>query len=95
MKLLLIEAINRHRKIGRSFLSFGLGYIASYLKKHIPSLEIRITNHNITEALSSFKPDMVGISSVTQNYGIAKEIAHMCKNESYFTTVPMFLNKFS
>lgn len=87
MRLLLIEAINRRRKIGRSFLSFGLGYIASYLKKHIPSLEIRIINHTIVETLSSFKPDMVGISSVTQNYGIAKEIAHMCKNESYLVVM--------
>ena len=30
---------------------------------------------------------MVGISSVTQNYGIAKEIAHMCKNESYIVVM--------
>lgn len=87
MKLLLIEAINLRRKMGRSFLSFGLGYIASYLEKHIPSLEIRIINHTITKALSSFKPDIVGISSVTQNYGIAKEIAHMCKNESYLVVM--------
>lgn len=82
MKLLLIEAINLRCKIGRSFLSFGLGYIASYLKKHVPSLEIKIINHNIAGTLNSFKPDIVGISSVSQNYSIAKEIAHMCKNES-------------
>src|SRR3989339_239028 len=87
MKLLLIEAINLRCKIGRSFVSFGIGYIAAYLKKHIPSLEIRVINHNIAEALSSFKPDIVGISSVTQNYGIAKDIARMCKNESYLVVM--------
>lgn len=83
MRLLLIEAIDPSRKMGISFFSFGLGYIASYLKKHIQSVDIKIINRDIVERLHSFKPDIVGISSVTQNYNIAKEIARICKNESY------------
>jgi radical SAM superfamily enzyme YgiQ (UPF0313 family) len=78
MKILFINAINESRK---SFTEFGtpaLGilYLASYLSKYGSFNDIRILEcgHIDEQALRPIKPDIVGVSSVTQNFMIAKNI---------------------
>lgn len=59
--------------------SLSLGYIAAYLMKYNKDIKIKIINHNVDKTINSFKPDLVGISSVSQNYNIAKKISKICK----------------
>lgn len=85
-KILFVNAINEHRrrKVETRYPSLGTSYIASYLRKYG-----KFNNVNIIEAgqslsselLREYNPDLVGISSVTQNFNIAKAIAAKIKKE--------------
>jgi len=83
MKLLLVNAIESKTTIEEEYFPpLGLGYIASYLRKNMPSIKIRIIEKNINEELGMFKPDIVGIYSLSQNFGEAKNISKICRNSS-------------
>ncbi|MFC1631958.1 cobalamin-dependent protein, partial [Candidatus Omnitrophota bacterium] len=90
MRLLLIEAIDYGLKEVTSFPSLGLGCIAAYLKKYLASVEIKIISKNIESNLTAFKPDLVGISSVSQNFNAAKEAARLCKAKGLFVIMGGF-----
>ena len=79
MKLLFVNAVNPGKTIENIYPPLGPAYIASYLRKHLDNIEIRLIEGNVEEELSKFAPDLVGISSVTQNFNIAASIAGMCK----------------
>lgn len=61
----------------------GLGYIASYLRKYHGTTEINIISrsyeHDIDELVKKYRPEVVGISSTTQNYNTACSIANKIK----------------
>ncbi len=91
MKILFINAISR-REIDFNdsaiFESLGPAYLASSLRQNIDaSIEFKIINDNIEEELAAFKPDIVGISSVTQNYNIAKKYAEIVKRKGLLVIV--------
>jgi len=81
MRLLLINAITSSYTIENIYPPLGLGYIASYLREYLPNINIKIIEGNVEETLVEFSPDLVGISSVSQNYGIALKIAKLCKKK--------------
>jgi len=55
----------------------GIGYISSYLKKHLNFQDIVI--ERFSDKLLSHKPDIVGMSSTTMNYNKAIDIATKAK----------------
>src|SRR3989344_8229315 len=85
MKILLVNTIDARDSTAIPHL--GLAYLASYLRKYRGSDEIKITDNEIDSCLLSFKPDIVGISSVSQNYSLAKEIARKVKKSGAITVV--------
>ncbi len=84
MRLLLVNAIHTKRQVETSLQPIGLAYLASYLRANVDPLEIKIANTCSERMLNDFRPDMVGISSVTQNFGLAKRYAGMCKAAGSF-----------
>jgi anaerobic magnesium-protoporphyrin IX monomethyl ester cyclase len=84
MRLLLVNAIHTKRQVETSLQPIGLAYLASYLRTHVDTLGIRIANNCSERMLHDFRPDIVGISSVTQNFGLAKRFARMCKAAGSF-----------
>lgn len=84
MKILLISAINTHVETETRYPQLGLGYLVSYMRKHLAkdTHEFKVVNNNIEEVLDSFRPDLVGISSLSQNYSIVKNYAQMCKKRN-------------
>lgn len=84
-KILFIDAI-RYWEEGREFETLvdnpGLLYLgSSIMQKFGPDyFDIKIACRDIEQHLSRFKPDIVGISSVTQNFNIAKKYASMAKS---------------
>lgn len=87
MKLLLVNAVDVARSIETVYPPLGLGYLASSLKRHFPEIEIKIIDRDICQTVKSFAPDAVGVSSVSQNFGRAIEIAALCKK----INIPVFV----
>jgi radical SAM superfamily enzyme YgiQ (UPF0313 family) len=87
MRILLIQALNAREYVQTVFPGLGLAYLASYLKARIPEVELRIIQGEVGNAVSEFKPQIVGISSVTQNWPIAREIARGAKESGALVVV--------
>lgn len=86
MKLLLVNTVNDRTDLDSALPHLGLGYIAAYLRERL-SIEIKIIDWNVKEQISEWKPDIVGISSATENYNIAKDIAIFCKEQNVITII--------
>jgi anaerobic magnesium-protoporphyrin IX monomethyl ester cyclase len=72
-RILLVNAINTSVEVERRYPNLGLGYLASVLRKNFSEkkLKILIVDHHIKKTTENFRPNIVGISSVSQNYNIA------------------------
>ncbi len=81
IKILFIDAKDTSRAIETVFPPLGLGYVVSSLRRRFgeDAAECRIVSAGVDEALDSFKPDLVGISAVSQNYCKAIAAAAVAK----------------
>jgi anaerobic magnesium-protoporphyrin IX monomethyl ester cyclase len=79
MKILFINAINPFAEVQYRFPQLGLGYLAASLRNHFEDIQIRIVDRDVEKELDAFKPEIVGITSVSQNYNYAKQYAKMAK----------------
>jgi len=63
--------------------SLGLGYIKSYLMKYsnVDNLNVEILKYNVLDILQKDQPDLIGISSVTQDYSNAIKFAYKIKEK--------------
>lgn len=75
MKLLLAHAIDERNSIESLFAPLGLGYLASSLAAGAPHVQVEIAQADIERRIEESRPDIVGISSVTQNFRRARELA--------------------
>lgn len=82
MKVALISVINPASPRDAILPPLGLAYIASYLQKHSSSVKVRvfINSNDIIGRLQGWKPDIVGISSVTQNFNLAINLGKEIKS---------------
>ena len=86
MRILLIHAIDCRREVETSVRPLGLAYLAAYVRERHPDVEVRISSR-LPGPSDPFHPDMVGISSVTHNYGAACEIAREAKARGHGVVV--------
>ncbi|MBI5238009.1 MAG: radical SAM protein [Deltaproteobacteria bacterium] len=84
MKILLISAINPHVESETRYPQMGLGYLVSYARKKLgaDAHVFKVVNRGVEETLDSFKPDLVGISCFSANYGIVKRYAALCRKRN-------------
>lgn len=85
MKLLLVNCLNLDeglRSAENSGEHLGVLYLAASLRRNFSSkeLEIKVTYSLSNTLLNEFKPDIVGLSSVSQNYYVAQRYAQSCKD---------------
>ncbi len=80
MKLLLINTVDTNNPVELLFPPLGLAYVAAYLRDRIAGIDVVIITDQIEEKIRSFQPDLVGLSTVSQNYNLAKEYARICKS---------------
>lgn len=79
-KILLINAINPIMELEQRYPPLGLGYLVSCLRQSFKdAFEFKIIDRCITKTIEQFKPDIIFLSSVTQNYDIAKKYAQIAK----------------
>ena len=93
MKILLVNPlydIKRYMgglaKVGWVFPPIGLLYIAAYLRKHQPTWDVsvydsQVAEHDFTEFLDGFKPDIVGITCQSALVYSALETARIVKQK--------------
>ncbi|MFH1523133.1 MAG: radical SAM protein [Patescibacteria group bacterium] len=102
MKIALVDIFDKKEEIQSKYYSLGLGHLVSYLKKDIRRrLNINIINSNIEKEIILFKPDVVGLSCVSQNFNRAKQIAKFCHEKgiiviigkSHISALPCSLDK--
>lgn len=78
---LLLISTNSER--GGQYLSFGVLFIASYIRKYLgDEIDVKIADQNCEDVIQSvkrFNPDLVGISFTSINYSNAKKTAKMVK----------------
>ncbi|OGC08481.1 hypothetical protein A2230_08165 [candidate division WOR-1 bacterium RIFOXYA2_FULL_36_21] len=81
MKILLINAINPYSGIEGRYPPLGLGYLVSYLRKCFGSdfLKFKVIEKDVETEINEFQPDIVGITSVTQNFNLAKRYSKVAK----------------
>jgi radical SAM superfamily enzyme YgiQ (UPF0313 family) len=87
-KVLFIRAIESINEVATRYPGLGLAYLVSALRSHFSEdyFEFKIIERGsvaeVKKQILSFKPDIVGISTITQDFNIAKEYAAFCKSES-------------
>jgi len=75
-KILLINAINTSVEVETRYPNLGLAYLVSVIRKNIKEkVEFKIIDRDVLKEGVKFKPDLVGITSVSQNYNLAIEYA--------------------
>lgn len=81
IRVLFINAVDVSRPVQVRYPPLGFGYLASSLTERFGAgvFEFRVANDDIPFALACFRPDIVGITAVSQNYERAKKYARCAK----------------
>lgn len=81
IKFLFVNAIDPYKGIETIYPPLGIGYLISSLRKKFgnDTCEFKVINNGIEDVIKEFKPDIVGISSTTQNYTRAISYAKIAK----------------
>lgn len=77
-KVLLINCVDPKQSINFKFDGLGLAYIASYVKEYGGFGNVKIVDVGGVKdfgLIEKFKPDVIGLSSLTQNFNIIKEVS--------------------
>jgi anaerobic magnesium-protoporphyrin IX monomethyl ester cyclase len=79
-RILLVNAINPNVAWETSYPNLGLGYLISSVRQRLPGerIEFRIAERRLERAVAQFRPQLVGISSVSQNFDAAQQYAAYC-----------------
>jgi radical SAM superfamily enzyme YgiQ (UPF0313 family) len=72
IKVLFVNVINTEDAFAKSITPLGLGYLASYSKLHLgDEFNFKIINNNYMNEVESYRPDIIAITCVSQNYNRA------------------------
>lgn len=77
LRILLINAVNTGVEVENRYPHLGFGYLISYARKNLSSIELefKVVEGEANSNLTDFVPDIVGISSVSQNFTIAQRLS--------------------
>jgi len=86
-RILFLRAIDPINEVASRYPGLGLAYLVSALRAHFGDdhFEFKIieggTYASVKKEILSFKPDVVGISTISQEYNVAKDYVSFCKGE--------------
>jgi radical SAM superfamily enzyme YgiQ (UPF0313 family) len=84
-KVLFVRTVDTKSEVESRYPGLGLAYLASSLRSHFGEdyFEFKIiergSEQDVKQQIAAFKPDIAGISSVTQNFNLAKRYAGFIK----------------
>ena len=87
MKILFINAIDPLSEVQYRWPNLGLGYLAGAIRGHFTGMDIKIIDRDAPQEIKAFRPDIIGITAVSQNYNIAKEYARIAKLSGAFVII--------
>ena len=80
LKLLLFSSIDERSEVETRYAPIGLAGLAAVVNRDFSDdWEVRIANGSLPAVLREYKPDLVGLSCVSQNYHIAQAQARICR----------------
>ena len=81
LKILFVNAIDPFVEAQNRYPALGLGYLVAMLRQQLgPNVLCDLTEMDVEQRIKSFQPDILAISSVSQNYNIAKRYARPGKD---------------
>ncbi len=80
-RIMFINAVNTQKEVETHYSPLGLGYLVSSLRQEFgpEHIDFKIVDRQVEEQIKTFKPHIIGITSVSQNYGRAIEHAKIAK----------------
>jgi len=81
LRVMFIDAVNCEPGKETFLPSMGLGYLASSLRQEfgLNNIEVKIVRRDIEQEIDRFKPDIIGITSLSRNYSRAVKYARTAK----------------
>jgi anaerobic magnesium-protoporphyrin IX monomethyl ester cyclase len=102
-RFLLINAIDITQAVQTSLPPLGLGYLISSLRIKFGNdlIEYKIVDRDVSKEISIYKPNIIGITCVSQNYNYAIDYAKLAKKHkipvliggTHITVLPSTLTK--
>ncbi|MBM4131023.1 hypothetical protein FJ250_08335, partial [bacterium] len=79
MRIVFFIASLPEDELHRHQFPLGPGYVGAWLRREFPDLDVRITA--TPDEVVALRPDLVAISSVTQCYNQARQVAARARRE--------------
>lgn len=82
-RILFVNAINPAVEVEQRYPNIGLGYLISVIRRHFggKAFDFKVVSKNIAHEILNYQPDLMGITSVSQNYNYAKQYARLAKSK--------------
>jgi len=80
-RILLVNAINPFIEAQNRYPALGLGYLVSMLRRALGhTIDVRLIEWGIEDEIRDFKPHLFCVSSVSQNFQLAKKYAKVASD---------------
>ncbi|MEE4272586.1 MAG: radical SAM protein [Thermoanaerobaculales bacterium] len=77
-RVLLVNCVNPYVEAQNRYPALGLGYLVAILNRELGGeVEVRLIEDGVAETIKSWRPHLLGLSSVSQNYNLAKSYAEL------------------
>jgi len=81
LRVLLFHAINPFVEAQNRYPALGLGYLMAMLERELGSVvDVHLAEWGFDDVIRDFRPDLVCLSSVTQNFNLARAYAGIAKS---------------
>ena len=82
-RILFVNATDPVSEIENRYRPLWPGYLAAYAEKTVGrgQLDFRFATEEVGKELNRYRPDLVAIGAVTQNFGYAVAYARVCKSQ--------------
>lgn len=91
MRILLTNVVDGGQPVHTRYYPLSFGYLVSYAEKHGCKFDYRYLettdDSNFHDVLTNWKPDVVGMTAITENYNRADRLACFIKRNSPHTKV--------
>ena len=78
LRILLVNAVNPFVEAQNRYPALGLGYLVAMLRREMGErVDVRLVEWGVEEQLHDWRPHLLAISSVSQNYNMAKGYARL------------------
>ncbi len=78
IRVLFVNAVNPYVEAQNRYPALGLGYLIATLRREFADrVDLKLVEGGVDETLSEWRPDLLAISSVSQNYKMAMAYARL------------------